>query len=522
MLEYVSTFAAAGWTHQQLFPLCSYRLRYMFQIFVKSGPIPNIQPFGKILHGHGMLGSLQELDYSLPACHHQKVLNAYVKIYLEDYYFKVRIAASSQRERGEGYVMSQSRLQPKGGHGPSFNERLCSRCMGHRALCGVSPCPLLMRAKALANIESAVRGMNLTGSSPPSVFVGSHGYPKVLAGPLVPPIRSGESAIMERPDLWLTKTLDEILALRFSLIRTKRSIPVDAAVDPPRLLHETQTMALSETPASSEATLIKRPSFTRVFSGRTLPIGPSAPLRSFRLEDNPAVPKAVDKVTSDTDLDATTGVQTLFDEGIHQQQVTRLFSIGMLGAKKRRRLVPTEWSITAVDDIIAKELHKEILRFRWINDYLVFTDYALGNRVTILMMPNSWQFEALECWLSGRTPHVISDHEFAKGRKEYAKDVTGAYYATRLPVLEHLVEMRRQAGVIVFMEIDPRKWVPLGVWRFREIARRGLEMKPQKLSSLDEALMAVGRTLQTSLDSYLDASETYKHFITQSRLTDFF
>ncbi|TFF95832.1 hypothetical protein EU546_02605, partial [Candidatus Thorarchaeota archaeon] len=386
--------------------------------------------------------------------------------------------------------MVQTHLERKGGHGPTFNERVCSRCMGHRALCGVSPCPLLMRAKALSNIESAVTGMNLSGSSPPSVFVGSHGYPKVLAGPLVPPVRGGESAIMERPDLWLTKSLDEILALRFSLIRTKRPIPVDAAVDPPRLLHETQTMALSEAPASSEATLIRRPRFTSVFSGRTLPVGPSAPLRRFRLEDNPSVPKPVDKVTSDTDLNATTGVKTLFDEGIHQQQVTRLFSIGMLGAKKRRRLVPTEWSITAVDDIIGKELHKQVLRFTWINDYLVFTDYALGNRVTILMMPNSWQFEALECWLSGPDPPVISDHEYAKGRKDYAEDVVGAYYATRLPTLEKLVDMRRQAGVIVFMEIDPKKWVPLGVWRFREIARRGLEVRPKRFTDLDEALEA--------------------------------
>ena len=30
----------------------------------------------------------------------------------------------------------------------------------------------------------------ISGSSPPSVFVGSYGYPKVLVGPMVPPLPS--------------------------------------------------------------------------------------------------------------------------------------------------------------------------------------------------------------------------------------------------------------------------------------------------------------------------------------------
>ncbi|MHA1741906.1 MAG: hypothetical protein ACTSVD_07435, partial [Candidatus Thorarchaeota archaeon] len=134
-----------------------------------------------------------------------------------------------------------------------FDERVCSRCMGHRALCGIHPCPLVMRALSLSNIESAVRGMSLEGSSPPSVFVGSFGYPKVLAGPLIPPVRGESAALMEQPDRWLDRTIDEILALRFSLVRTKRLLPVDSASDPPRLLAETQTMALSEAPTDSEA-----------------------------------------------------------------------------------------------------------------------------------------------------------------------------------------------------------------------------------------------------------------------------
>ncbi len=418
--------------------------------------------------------------------------------------------------------MSQTHLADNKRPRMTYDERVCARCMGHRHLCGISPCPIVMRAKALANIDGAVSGLSLEGASPPSVFVGSHGYPKVLAGPLVPPSTGPEAAMMERPDLWLTKSLDEILALRFRLVRTKQPLRVDAAVDPPRTLAETQTMTLSETPVDSEAELLKKPQFTTVLSQRTLPVGPSAPLDGFRLEDNPQVPRPVDRVTSDTDLGAGQGVLTLFDEGIRQEHITRLLSVGLLGVRKHRRLVPTEWSITAVDDIVGRELHGRILRMPWLNDHAVAWDSALGNTVVILFTPSAWQFEALECWLGSIRPQIISDHEWFKGRKDYARSVTGAYYATRLPVLEYLASIKRQAGVIVFMEVDPQRWVPLGVWRFREIARRALARRVGRFTCMDDALEEVGRHLRNPIERWLEASHQYRESLSQTRLTDFF
>jgi len=403
----------------------------------------------------------------------------------------------------------------------SYDERVCSKCMGHRALCGIRPCPLLMRAKAMARIDDAFTGRELVGASPPSVFVGDSGYPKVLAGPLVPPVRVDEAPLMERPDLWLNRTIDEILALRFSLVRTKKMIPVDSAADPGRELAETQTLALSESAIASEATLLKRPSFNTVFSNTTLPIGPSAPLESFRLEDNPKVPKIVDKVTSDTDLKAVGGVMDLFDDGIRQEHITRLLSVGILGQKRRRRLVPTKWSITAVDDIVGRRLHKQVTRNRAINDYYVSIDHALGNTVALLFYPCGWQFEALESWLGGLNPSIINDYEYGKGRKDYAKYVVGAYYATRLPALEYLVSIRKQSGVIVFMEIDPQQWVPLGVWRFREIAKRALASGVKKFQSMDEATAEIGKHLRNPLHNWLTKSQLYNDFLSQTILIDF-
>jgi len=378
-----------------------------------------------------------------------------------------------------------------------------------------------MRAKAQARIDDAFTGTNLTGPSPPSVFIGETGYPKVLAGPLIPPVRLDEAETMERPDLWLDHTLDEILSLRFSLVRTKKLIPVTEASDPSRDLSETQTLALSESSLISEATLLKRPQFTTVFSDRTLPIGPSAPLETFKLEDNPKVPKVVDRVTSDTDMKAVVGVMDLFNDGIRQEHITRLLSVGTLGQRKRRRLVPTKWSITATDDIIGRRLHREVLKYDWINEFRVSIDHALGNTVALLFLPDAWKFEAMESWLGGFNPPIITDHEWSRGRKDYARSVAGAYYATKLPALEYLVEKRRQAGVIVFMEIDPQQWVPLGVWRFREIAKRALVTNIKNFASLEEALSEIGSHLRIPMQRWLETSKVYAEYRTQTKLTDF-
>jgi len=43
---------------------------------------------------------------------------------------------------------------------------------------------------------------SLNGSSPPSVFVGSYGYPKVGIGPMVPPVH-GDTTLLDSPELWL-------------------------------------------------------------------------------------------------------------------------------------------------------------------------------------------------------------------------------------------------------------------------------------------------------------------------------
>jgi hypothetical protein len=378
-----------------------------------------------------------------------------------------------------------------------------------------------VKAKALTKLEGSFSKEKIFGASPPAVFVGSWNYPKILAGPLVPPLVVEDSSILDLPERWIDKSFNEILQYRFSLVRGKRITDVTTARNPNRILSTFQEIVMASKPTDTEMWFNKKPKLSIVFSSREPPSGPSASIKRAFLAENPKVPKPIDYVVSDTDLKAGLGIVRLYDSNINQRQITRMLSIGLLGVKKQRRLVPTEWSITAIDDILGKAIHKEIVNYPWINEFMIFEHKALANNIQILLFPTSWMFEAQEAWLMTSNPRPEMNYELIHGRKSYASNLAGAYYATRLPVLEYLQQIKRQAGALVFMEVYP-EWIPLGVWRFREICREALRRQPIIRNTLGEALDELENRLRLPLVRWLEQSEILRIFKSQTRLTDFF
>src|SRR2546427_509799 len=377
----------------------------------------------------------------------------------------------------------------------------CSVCNADWKRCQLATCPYLANVRTWFKEQPALSSPHLFGSSPPSAFVGSWGYPRVLAGPLVPPVREG-TAIMDASETWLGLDIQGILRFRLSLVRGKAQRPVEAARNPDRILAATQEEAMASRPVDTELWLEKKPVLQGAFSARASPTGPSGVIRKLELAENPSIPRKVDAVVSDTDLLATKGVVDLYRNGISQSHITRVFSVGLLGTKKIRRLVPTEWSITAVDDILGVDLVPQVKRNREIDEYRVFGHAELGNNVQVLLTPTAWMFEGLEAFDLEADPVPLSDYEFYRGRKTYPKALAGAYHAARLPVLEHLARERRQAGAIVFMEVY-KDWIPLGVWRYREIARAALAGPAEKFPTLDEALLSLRGRLRLRLERWL-------------------
>src|SRR3990172_4740600 len=97
---------------------------------------------------------------------------------------------------------------------------LCIQCRGAKLLCGKERCPILVRWDFMMRTAPMIDRTELDGSSPPGVFVGRFGYPKVFVGPLIPPFH-GDTSLLDTPESWFGRSIKEIVDFRFSLVRGK-------------------------------------------------------------------------------------------------------------------------------------------------------------------------------------------------------------------------------------------------------------------------------------------------------------
>ncbi len=347
-----------------------------------------------------------------------------------------------------------------------------------------------------------VAGRDLVGSSPPSLFVGRHGYPKVSIGPMLPPDHRAEenARLLDDPRSWLGMTIPDVVGLRSSLVRTTHSVRVDqAARDPDRITRLSQELAVAARPVDTEVRLKRVPSFTTPNVGEfTAPHGPTVGVERAQLVENVRVERPVERVTSDTDLRAGEGLAELYRSGTDLYQLERILSAGMLGLESKRRLVPTRWAITATDDQVGQALIPKVLALPTLDKPTLHVGERFGNRFFVLLLPRVWAYELVEAWLKGNfwgrdaAEIVESDWEDHTGRTAYAA-TAGGYYACRLPILEHLLKVGRQATAIVLREVTDEYTTPLGVWVVREVTRLATEAKPLVFEDLDAALRHVGR-----------------------------
>ncbi len=402
------------------------------------------------------------------------------------------------------------------------------QCKAARGLCGIDPCPLLRRVQS--HLPQGVRagqsiGRHLWGSSPPSLFVGRHGYPAVNVGPMLPPehLEPAAAAALDAPRTWLDHTIADVVGLRSSLVRTlhkvrvqsvapgrpERSIgghdgllggrlakPLSETAD--RITRLSQELAVASRPVDTEVVLAKAPAWSLGHvTDFTTPHGPSATVERATLGENAPVERRMEAAVSDTDLLAADALWSLYQSGTDAYQLERVLSAGMLGLGSARRLVPTRWSITATDDTIGRRLIDEVRDYPTIDKPVVHEGEAFGNRFLVLLVPRVWGFDNIEVWLKGsfwaRAVVPAEDWEDHRGRTTYAANTTGGYYATRRSVLEHLAGFGRQATAVCLREIDDRYTTPLGVWVVREGCARALAGDPLVFEDMDAALRHMDR-----------------------------
>jgi len=403
------------------------------------------------------------------------------------------------------------------------NEVVCIKCKGYKKLCGLSSCPLLERYRIHLNAIKNVKRMEVEGSTPPSLIVGEHNYPKVNVLLQVPPnVKGNRAKIFDSPSTWWGKlSLEEIIKLRSSLI----ALSMKADVNNPWKLYdkEISLSAISSKPVDLEARLRKRPKPILSFDSILTPIGPKALPEKLTITSNPKIERVVEKVIWD-DMKAYEAVWELFQYNVDFYTIVRCLSLGLLGRIRSRRLVPTRWAITAVDTIISSRILKILKSFKQVNEHYVGVIEYLGNRFGIILYPSSHELLWIEIWhpsslwvRKSQKPIIVVNKERANGKPKY---IDGGYMAAKTGILQCLLKTKRQAGIIVFREVLPSYYAPVGNWHIRMSSKKALELKLRKVESLNEAFAEVGKYLMVSMDELLNAIP-YLNIKAQKKLTKY-
>jgi len=401
---------------------------------------------------------------------------------------------------------------------------MCLRCRSAQLLCGKPVCPLLLRYRAFERTLPMVQGTELSGTSPPAVFVGRFGYPKVSFGPLLSP-EHGRTELLDTPEDWVGRSVAEVVGFRTGLIRGTSPIRVTDAEKPIRLLEEMQLLGIAAESAESETRFRRPPRGHIALSDSAPPFGPSAPIDQLRLDVRRVDPH-LDRLSSDTAASARIAVEELYQRGVKVSRIQRAFSVGTLGRRGRRRLVPTRWSITAVDDLLSKQNVREVRMLPELAEIRVHRLTALDNRWLIVLLPGIWRYESIESWYpstfwnpSPTEIIMMGDHEGHDGRTTYAS-IGGCYYAARLATSEALLRLGRQSGVVVLREVHPGEILPLGVWNVREHVRAALLEPPLRLNSMAELSGVIRSTFAIPLQRWLLQSAVLHEARTQRKLDD--
>ncbi|MAH42912.1 hypothetical protein CL614_04285 [archaeon] len=402
---------------------------------------------------------------------------------------------------------------------------LCLRCKG-KGLCG-KPCPLLARYNEhKVEFVSLKENFNASGIAP---FIGRIGYPEITVGLLSPPSVKDDAWALDAPDYWYGKqyALDDIIGARMQVINSRgKGNQVKLAQMPSKQLEVAQEVAMSSNTPSVEFWLDKKPFVSFQLDLSASPVGAFGALNKVKLEENANVSRKVDKVVTD-ELKAAEQMKKMYGKGIDVNQLMRILSTGLLGDQKRKKLVPTRWAITATDDTIGKQLINDIKDYNWVDTYELYVNEYIGNKFYVLLMPGVWQYELIEVWYGGSlwnpttSVSVSTDYENVFGRKNYAKDTAGGYYAARIGVLEYLARIRKQAACLIMREISPEYSIPVGVWEVRENVRNSFFNK-LTFDTLEGALTEIKNQFKTPVDGLIQNSKLLANYKQQSTLKKWF
>ena len=373
------------------------------------------------------------------------------------------------------------------------------------------------------------------GNSPPTVFVGSKYIQekKANVGVLSPLDSKEEAWKYDNPYYWYENkyNIKQIVDLRANLINARKIASIFDVRNNNRFLELAQEIAMSNKTTTVEVELKKKLKAKLNLDRIHLPFGPSGEINKISATENIRLEPKVEKVFYDTDLKAADAIKLLHNKGFYEYQLSQLLSIGVMGLKHNRKLVPTRWSITATDDTIGKGYIKSIKNYGIIENCRLYFGNYFGNYYLILMFPEVWSYELFESAMPDVLQdqygqiYTVTDHEDYYGRKEYADNTVGGYYAARLSLLEELRRLKRQASCLILRFATSEYSMPLGVFVVRQAVRKTLFSSMYRFENkklmLDFARDLILRKFGYNIDNQLKESKLLNNLNKQTKLSNF-
>lgn len=387
--------------------------------------------------------------------------------------------------------------------------------------CGNPNCAVCNKAYSMLRVQNKIIKKDFS-SNAVAPFVGKFNYPNINVGILAPPNEADDSWLYDAPKYWAVHNfqIPKIIDFRSSLINSSFKANI---MQRNKFLELSQETAMASRPTDIEINLEEKPSFRLNVDSFAAPTGPNAKLKKAKLTSNPKIHTKVQKVYYDTDLKANDALLYLYENRFDENFLSRILSVGNLGIGKNRKLVPTRWSITGVDSQIGNYLVSKIKNYNQSN-YLAFFGGYLGNFYLIMFFPEVWNYELFESHVSNIN-YYMTDYEPYDGRKSYAEETAGGFYAARIGILEKLEELKRQASILALRFITGDYTLPLGVFVCREATRKALLSKPIEFLSkelmLKYAQILIKKKFKVDINHLLKKSKLLKNIKEQSKLAEF-
>jgi hypothetical protein len=396
----------------------------------------------------------------------------------------------------------------------------------------VEGCPICLKREVVFNMKKTLISDSFQGSSP-APFVGRFNYPNINVGILSPQHMGEENWRYDAPKVWAREkyTIPDVVNLRSELINSRFTSNIKDVRKDSKYIDMARQIGMASKPVDVEITLNSKPAFRTNFDNYMAPTGPNALLKNANLTSNPKIDRKVDKVFDDIDLKATDAIKYLYRNAFDETNISKILSVGAFGLKKDRKLVPTRWSITAVDDMLGKSLLEEVKKNPEMGYFAYFGNH-IGNYYLIMFFPEPWSYELFETYVEKKNPwskeglSYATDYESYEGRKDYAHETAGGYYTPRLAVLEHLKSIKRSASVLVLRFITDEYTTPLGVWVTREASRNAMNNKPIEFGSIDLMLryakIIAKNKFGTDIEELLNKSKLLSNIKNQKKLSNFY